>query len=231
MRLVRLLGCFLFIACLLTDRSSARAARTEPEYHRALPEAEILIDVGHGGIDGGTFAGATLEKDINLAVAGKLYLLLRAHGLTAIMNRTGDYALSDENRWHASRSRHNRDLVQRGQLPRELRTKLLVSLHVNWARNARTRGPLILHQDQGESYLLASFLQDALNAQQRTDRLPRIGKPFYLLRRVEQPAVIIEMGFISNVNDRQMLTTPVGQTKIAQAIAAGLRQYLTLAGN
>lgn len=191
----------------------------------ALPSTTVIIDVGHGGIDGGAHHGALLEKDINLAIASKLYLLLRSQGIPAVMNRTGDYALSDDNRWHRTRSRHRRDLSQRKGLTDEIGSELLVSLHVNWASNRGKRGPLVLHQSTGESALLAFCLQDALNRQQQTAFLPREGRPFYLLRGVEQPSVIVEMGFISNEADRAMLMDARRQLEIAQAIASGIRQY------
>ncbi|MUT66248.1 N-acetylmuramoyl-L-alanine amidase [Paenibacillus sp. NEAU-GSW1] len=190
-----------------------------------MPSAIVLIDAGHGGIDGGATADSVLEKDINLAIAQKLYLLLNSQGIPAVLNRTGDYALSDDNRWHISGSRHRRDLSQRRQLTEEIETQLLVSLHVNWTKNRTKSGPLVLHQGSGESALLAFCIQDTLNRQQQTSFLPREGKPFYLLRRVDQPAVIVEMGFISNESDRAMLTDPRQQLRVAAAIASGIRQY------
>lgn len=240
----------LALLCLLTTPQSTAAAYAAPPVEAGedsadadgytapavnagdiwtMPQAAVIIDVGHGGIDGGASHGDTLEKDINLAIAGKLYLLLRSQGIAAVMNRTGDYALSDDNRWHHTRSRHRRDLSQRRQLTEEINGELLISLHVNWARNSRKRGPLVLHQEGGESALLAFCLQDALNRQQRTNSLPREGKPFYLLRRVEQPSVIVEMGFISNDEDRRMLTDSRKQLEIAQAIASGIWQYKWIA--
>ncbi|MBW7454684.1 N-acetylmuramoyl-L-alanine amidase [Paenibacillus sepulcri] len=199
-----------------------------PEYHRALPTTDVIIDVGHGGIDGGAHYEDLLEKDINLAVAKKLYSLLRGYGIRTVLNRDGDYALSDDNRWHSSRSRHKRDLSQRSQLSGEIHSRLMVSLHVNWTKNPKRYGPLVLHQDQGESALLAFCIQDALNRQQNTNRLPVIGKPFYLLNVVKQPAVIVEMGFISHAGDRRMLTDPGRQQEIADAIASGVRNYVLL---
>ncbi|WP_424768959.1 N-acetylmuramoyl-L-alanine amidase family protein [Paenibacillus sp. sgz302251] len=190
-----------------------------------LPSTVVIIDVGHGGVDGGASAADVLEKDINLAVARKLYLLLRSQGIDAVMNRTGDYALSNDNRWHISRSRHRKDLSQRRQLTEEIESELLVSLHVNWSKKSSQRGPLVLHQNRGESALLAFSIQDALNRLQNTAYLPREGNPFYLLKRVKQPAVIVEMGFISSDADRAMLTDPHRQQQIAAAIASGIRQY------
>ncbi|WP_164779816.1 N-acetylmuramoyl-L-alanine amidase [Paenibacillus kobensis] len=201
-----------------------------PHYKRALPSAVVLIDAGHGGIDGGTNIGNILEKDINLEVGKKLYALLRSQGIRAVLNRTGDYALSDDNRWHMSRSRHRRDLSQRRQLTDEIETTLFVSLHVNWAKNSVKHGPLVLHQNSGESALLAFCIQDALNRLQHTNEQPRYAKPFYLLNTVNEPAVIVEMGFLSHAGDREMLTNRVAQTRIAQSISAALWQYLLIAG-
>ncbi|MGO4545725.1 N-acetylmuramoyl-L-alanine amidase [Paenibacillus sp. 2TAB23] len=191
----------------------------------ALPTTVVIIDAGHGGIDGGASAADILEKDINLAVARKLYTILRSQNIPAVLNRNGDYALSDDNRWHLTRSRHRKDLSQRRQLTEEIDSELLISLHVNWSKKSTERGPLVLHQSSGESSLLAFCIQDALNRQQHTAFLPREGKPFYLLKRVADPAVIVEMGFISSAADRSMLTDPVRQQEVAEAIASGIRQY------
>ncbi len=190
-----------------------------------LPSTAVIIDVGHGGIDGGASFKNVLEKDINLAIASKLYALLRREGIPVVMNRTGDYALSEDNRWHATRSRHRKDLSQRRQLTEEIGSELLVSLHVNWSKKSNVHGPLVLHQFQGESALLAFCIQDALNRQQSTSAWPEVGKPYYLLKRVQQPSVIVEMGFISSASDRAMLTDEEKQQEIAAAIASGIRQY------
>ncbi|TYP73734.1 N-acetylmuramoyl-L-alanine amidase family protein [Paenibacillus methanolicus] len=216
--------------CLLVMLSPAPASADDPipgpDYKRALPAAEVLIDVGHGGIDGGTVYNGLLEKDINLAVGKKLYLLLRSNGIRAVMNRDGDYALSDDNRWHGSRSRHQRDLSQRTELSRELDTTLVVSLHVNWADDRSASGPLVLHQREGQSALLAGFIQHALNVRQDASAMPRIGKPYFLLKTIREPAVIVEMGFMSNARDRALLTNPRTQLQIADAIASGVRNYI-----
>ncbi|MFC4810077.1 N-acetylmuramoyl-L-alanine amidase family protein [Paenibacillus sp. GCM10023250] len=198
------------------------------DYSRALPTAQVLIDVGHGGIDGGAHHEQILEKDINLAVAKKVYTMLRSQGIRTVLNRNGDYALSDDNRWNPGASRHRRDLSQRSQLTKEISTQILVSIHVNWAPDRTEHGPLVLHQNEGESALLAFCIQDALNRGQNTRGLPRVGKPFYLLNVVRQPAVIVEMGFISHEGDRRMLTDAAKQTELAAAIASGVRNYILL---
>lgn len=197
------------------------------DFRHAFPEPVILIDVGHGGIDGGTSYKQFLEKDINLAIGKRLYLVLKSHGYQAILNRTGDYALSDDNRWHNSRSRHMRDLAQRKELSKQVPSEIVVSLHVNWGRNKIKRGPLVLHQNEGRSAMLADFIQHSLGDMYeiRGNRLPELGKPFYLLKHAACPAVIVETGFISNAEDRTILTSPIGQQKIADSIYEGIAAY------
>ncbi|WP_426249477.1 N-acetylmuramoyl-L-alanine amidase family protein [Paenibacillus pabuli] len=195
--------------------------------HHAFAAPVILLDVGHGGIDGGTTDHGVLEKDINLAISQKVYLLLRSKGYAVIINRFGDYALSDENRWLNSRSRHRKDLAQRKSLSEEVSTDIVVSIHANWSPKSSARGPVVLHQNEGRSYMLASSIQNELNPLYETQRDVEWGKPFYLLNHVKQPAVIVETGFLSNARDRAMISDPNEQKRIAQSIANGIIYYLS----
>lgn len=202
----------------------------DKDLRHAFPEPVILIDAGHGGIDGGTSYEDIMEKNINLEIGRRLYVVLRSHGYRTVLNRTGDYALSDDNRWSRSSSRHMRDLAQRKELSAQLPASIVVSLHVNWGRNKSKHGPLVLHQNEGRSALLAASIQSALERFYNLDRasIPELGKPFYLLKHVESPAVIVEMGFLSNAGDRALLISRNGQQKIAEAIYAGITEYFTV---
>lgn len=223
-------GLFSFSSAVI---ASPRDEKLDADHSPYKPEHVfqkrfILIDAGHGGIDGGTSYRDILEKDINLAIAHKLYLLLKSEGIPVILNRTGDYALSEENRWSASRSRHQRDLAHRYQLSEEMPIDLYISLHVNWGRNPNTRGAVVLHQDEGRSYLLAEALQQQLNALHGRGayHLPETGIKYYLIRKVKQPAVIVETGFISNHVDRELLTSSRGQSLIAHQMKKAILYYL-----
>lgn len=196
-----------------------------PHAKQVLPAADVLIDVGHGGVDSGTHWNNVLEKDINLEISRKLYLLLRSHGLNVVLNRTGDYALSEDNRWHPTRSRHRKDLSQRRGLSEELGASIFVSIHVNWSSAGRKKGPLVIHRSEGRSAVLATFIQTSLNRQQNVFRLPQAAKQFYLLNRIQSPSVIVETAFLSNPDDRSMLTSIPGQNRLASAIADGILSY------
>ncbi|MFC5467286.1 N-acetylmuramoyl-L-alanine amidase [Cohnella suwonensis] len=217
----------LFVGALLlaTGWTGPTGERIEPPVEYTLPTADVLIDAGHGGIDSGTHWQNVLEKDINLDISRKLYLLLRSKGVKVILNRTGDYALSDDNRWHLTRSRHRKDLSQRHGLSDEVGASLFISVHVNWSPKGGKRGPLVIHQSEGRSAILAGFIQDSLNRQQNRFRLPQAANKFYLLNRVKVPSVIVETAFLNDPGDREMLTSIPGQNRLAAAIAGGIMSY------
>lgn len=193
-----------------------------------LPATAVIIDAGHGGIDGGAAHGTVYEKDINLEVGKKLYAILQSRGVPTILNRTHDYALSEDNRWHRTSSRHLKDLSQRMGLTREIKHVIFVSLHVNSVPNKSAHGPLVLHQPNGESALLAAHIQQELNDLFTTGKRPIAVKTFYVLKHVKSPAVLVELGFISNEHDRARLTSNSEQKKIAGSIADGILHYFWL---
>ncbi|CAM3488339.1 MULTISPECIES: N-acetylmuramoyl-L-alanine amidase [Brevibacillus] len=203
-----------------------------PESSDALPftPIQILIDVGHGGVDSGTTYGSLHEKDINLQVAKELYRQLTDAGYKVALNRSEDIALSEENRWLNNRSRHLRDLAQRRNLAKLIDPQLMISLHVNWSSDSKRRGPLMLYQSNEQSYMLAQLLQSSLNRLAETSHKPVKGKTYYMLRHNYCPSVIVEMGFISNARDRAMMTDSTGQKKLAQAIRDAVSEYITLTG-
>ncbi|MFD0678838.1 MULTISPECIES: N-acetylmuramoyl-L-alanine amidase family protein [unclassified Paenibacillus] len=191
-----------------------------------VTDVDVLIDVGHGGIDSGTLYGNIYEKDINLEMAQLTYNLLREKGLTVLVNRMNDYALSEENGWLRARSRHLKDLAQRSHLANEIHPKVLISLHVNWSKNSSIRGPLVLFQKTAPSQRLAESIQRSLNNMYGTSTEAVLGKPYFLLKHVHVPAVIVEMGFISNSLDREQMMEPQKQKKLAEAIVTGVTNYL-----
>ncbi|RAV06343.1 N-acetylmuramoyl-L-alanine amidase [Paenibacillus sp. YN15] len=200
---------------LLASPGASSAAPPE----LASPGARIVIDVGHGGVDSGTTYGTILEKDINLAVGLKLYSLLQSRHVAASINRTTDYALSDDNPGKNG-GRHRRDLAQRVEIANKLKPAFMLSLHVNWTANAARSGPLVIYrknQEQGKR--LAMKLQQELNRLYGTNTEPVASKSYYVLTHGRIPSVIVEMGFLSNKKDRQLLVTPQFQQKLADAIA------------
>ncbi|WP_409341735.1 N-acetylmuramoyl-L-alanine amidase [Paenibacillus sp. MBLB4367] len=200
----------------------------QPPQASAIPavmsDMDIVIDVGHGGIDGGAVNGDLLEKDINLQLGKLLYAELQSKGYRTVLNRTGDYALSEDNHWLRS-SRHRRDLAQRSLIANQLHPKMMISLHVNWAKNRNRNGGVVLYQNNSHSILLANLLQSSLNNLYGQTREPVFGKTFFILNHTKCPTVIVEMGFISNARDRRQLTAPAKQKQLVAALSVAVDQY------
>lgn len=218
-----LLIILLALILCVPNSQLASAARNDP----LLPSADIILDVGHGGIDSGTMVGKYEEKDMNLAIAKKTYKALVKRGYRVIINRTEDYALSDDNTWSFG-SRHRKDLTQRSGLANTIKPSMMLSLHINWSKKSNTRGPLVIYQNQSDSILLASLLQDALNQVYGTEELPVFGKKYHVLKYTKCPSVIVELGFLSNKSDRKLLNDSHHQAKLAKAITQAVEQYFAM---
>ncbi|HEY8414855.1 MAG TPA: N-acetylmuramoyl-L-alanine amidase [Thermaerobacter sp.] len=189
---------------------------------RAVGTAPVVVlDPGHGGIDGGThWEERVLEKDLTLRLARHMEVMLTASGCRVVLTRTGDYDLAPG--WDEESVR--RDLEERLRITRQARAAVLVSLHINAARDRSMRGPIVFYQHgDGASRRLAGQVQDALNAAfppgARNEVLPA---DFFLLARAGRPAILIEFAFLSNAADRRLLVTPAGQRRLAAAAVRGL---------
>jgi N-acetylmuramoyl-L-alanine amidase len=199
--------------------------------HPERPSFDVIIDVGHGGVDGGAVHGNVYEKHINLAVAKLLYDELDKAGYRVILNRADDHALSEDNSWLHTNSRHIKDLAQRKHLALELAPKLMLSLHVNAASDPSVHGPYVLYQRNNQSLMLADIIQHSLNRLHGiTHREPVKGRPYYLLNQSACPTVIVEMGYITNYGDRGALLTRKHQAEVAKTIRDAVDEYFTLVG-
>jgi len=192
----------------------------------------IVIDAGHGGIDGGTYTqDGALEKNINLQVALKLKGLLEKTGANVIMTRTKDVALDGLN--NKSEYRHRRDLIARADIINRAHPDIFISIHVNAERSSvNTRGPMVFYYRGSEkSRRLAGFLQKRLeeaygsSGQEVKARKPLPNSSLFLLCNTNAPGVIAELGFITNPRDRAILTNGGFQQKLSQYILYALEDY------
>jgi N-acetylmuramoyl-L-alanine amidase CwlD len=206
--------------------STTVKAITKP---KPLRGNKIVIDAGHGGIDGGTSSQDFREKDVNLSVAKKLYLELTGMGATVIMTRDRDTALDQLNT--SSDSRHSRDLFARNEIIVKSAPDLFLSIHVNAnPGNNRASGSIIFYNKQTpRSRNLATQLHNELNQvmekQKFTQHLP-LAATYYLLRKNLTPGVIIELGFMTNPQERNLLKDDHYQLELVRGISRGVRQYL-----
>ncbi len=171
----------------------------------------IIIDPGHGGNDTGAMRGKILEKDITLQIALKVRELLREKGFNhVIMTRTGDTTLS---------------LAQRVETANSHKADIYVSIHINASVKSEIKG-IETHYYTEAGYQVAKVIHKEL--MEKVDAVDRglFKSKFYVINHTEAPSVLLELGFISNENERNGLTSEKRQKESAQAIAEGIINYL-----
>ena len=190
-----------------------------------LPDGKlVVIDPGHGGIDGGTSNRGILEKNINLRMGHILRQVLENNHYRVIMTRTDDSDVT--NFVPPGGSRYQRDLRGRVRLVGRVQPCSLISIHVNWHQETWRSGAIVYYQEgETSGRLLAELIQKELNTIQKTQRQVRSAN-FYVLRNTNAPAVLIELGFISNPEDLKAMQDDTWLTRQAEAIMVGLEIFL-----
>ena len=186
----------------------------------------VAIDSGHGGIDPGKIsADGILEKDVNLAIASKLKILLEQSGITVIMTRADDnglYQESDSNKKAAY-------MKIRCSIINGSKSDIAVSIHQNSYVGEASKGAQVFYYKQSEEgKKLAGIIQkNMIKELDNTNK--RVEKPdsaYYMLRNTQVPTVIVECGFLSNREEAYKLNNDEYQQKTAYSIYCGIIEYL-----
>ncbi|MEC1178160.1 N-acetylmuramoyl-L-alanine amidase [Metasolibacillus meyeri] len=217
----------MMIVVYETSASDKRFFLPEP-----LGGVKIVLDAGHGGIDGGASKGDVIEKDITLAITEKVARQLKRLGAEVIMTRTttedvlAEHAPNEQ--FPTLRERKKQDIFLRESLVQKHNPDLFITIHANAIPNSKWRGAQVFYHKEGDARgeLLAKTIQDSIREHlQNTDREALSIKEVYLLKKVQVPAVLVETGFLSNDEERALLADEGYQEKMALAIARGIENY------
>ena len=183
----------------------------------------IVVDPGHGGIDSGASRGDVVEREITLAIGKRLAEDLSQGGAMVILLRKNQSDLAGDEFTGRIRERKQRDMAARVRRANEAKADLLVSVHTNAEPGSSWSGAQTFYQPGDEkSKLIAGAIQEELGrVLGNTKRKATAGK-YYILEKTHMPAVIVEVGFISNPREAQLLTQSAYQSKVAYAIFAGI---------
>lgn len=185
----------------------------------------IYIDIGHGGSDPGAMYKDILEKDINLQVGQKLEQKLLSLGAIVYLTRYDDYDLSVTHTINNKRS----DLSRRGNLINKSECDLFLSIHLNAEETGVWKGAQVFYNSKSEKNKeIAEIFQKYFKKELNSTRKAKIDNELYLLKRIERPGVLLELGFLSNANDRYLLKQENYQNKIANTIVSAIQDYFTL---
>jgi len=184
----------------------------------------IYLDAGHGGIDPGALYKNIYEKDINLEIVNKLKETLEKKGATVYLTRYGDYDLAVPNAINRKRS----DLSRRANIINESNCDLYISIHLNAESSSTWNGAQVFYDDVNENNIkLAKIIQEEFKKNTSTKRNYQITNDMYMYKRIKQVGVLVEVGFISNPNERYILKQNWYQEKISNIITNGILKYFS----
>ena len=169
----------------------------------------VMIDAGHGGTDHGAIRDDVNEKDITLDVARKVEKLLAKKGYIVSMTRNSDVYVSLEERVEASEV-FNPDVF--------------VSIHVN-SSNSETPNGIETHYYKPNSLHLAKCIHASLLNNVNAHDRGLFKSKFYVINHTTAPAVLVEMGFMSNPAERSQIITESRKSNTAKAIVEGIDEY------
>ncbi|HWP51884.1 MAG TPA: N-acetylmuramoyl-L-alanine amidase [Clostridia bacterium] len=179
----------------------------------------IIIDAGHGGMDGGaTGVDDILEKDINLSISKKLCSLAQLNGYDVIMVRSTDESVHEEGVTGVRKQKVS-DIHHRLALAKQHPDAIFISIHQNYFPKRSPWGTQVFYSTNNpQSRSLAQKIQDNIRNTLQPENKREIkpaGSNLYILSHTSNPAVMVECGFISNSDDSQRLQQPEYQQQLA----------------
>ncbi len=169
----------------------------------------VVIDAGHGGNDRGGSWGKVYESHLALDTAFRLERYLKMKGYKVVMTRRTDKYLS---------------LKQRSTFANKYKNAIFVSVHINKAsRTGATGIETFYYGSEGKK--LGQAIQDKMVSKVKVQNRGLKYARFHVLRTTKIPAVLTEIGFVSNYGDRQRLKSGKYHNEIAKAIADGIAKY------
>ena len=181
----------------------------------------IVIDPGHGGEDPGKVGiNGELEKDINLQIGMKVKTLLEEQGIRVVMTREDDRMLGDGKA---------QDMKERVRIIDNAKADFVVSIHQNSFTSPDAHGAQVFYYSRSEDgkRIAEATQKELLLMDTDNQRAVKSNDTYYLLTRTKTPVIIVECGFLSNLNEAEKLIDEEYQTKISNAIVNGIHSCLT----
>ena len=191
------------------------------------PERIVVIDAGHGGIDGGaTSCSGVKESQLNLEISLRLNDLFHLIGISTVMIRSEDVSVYTSGETIAAKKVS--DLKNRVKMVNSMPECLLISIHQNYFGDSKYDGAQVFYGRNPESQKFAESMQSALISALDPDnaRKPKKANGVYLMENINASGILVECGFLSNPEEDLKLQDPVYQKKLAAVIAAVTSEYI-----
>lgn len=195
-------------------------------YNQTKDKVVVMIDAGHGGNDPGKVSlNNDFEKDINLEIALKLRDILVSQDIIVVMTRETDTGLYEE----GAKNKKTSDMKNRVELIEEKQVDIMISIHANSYVDENVCGAQVFYyKSSADGENLAKHIQKNISkvSSLNNKREAKSNGDYYLLKKSNVPAVIVECGFLSNVVELAMLKDENYQRQIAWSIHLGLMEYI-----
>ena len=188
----------------------------------------VVVDAGHGVPDEGAEVGdGTTEAQTNLKIALKLQNLLEQSGCTVILTRSDENGIYDLESKSLKQKKIS-DIRNRVKIGNESSADIFVSIHLNKIPEQQYDGwQTFYNEKSAQGKELASQIQKNLNEsiQKENKRVASKIENIYIIKKVEIPTTIVECGFLSNPQEKELLLTDSYQNRLAWGIYNGIIDY------
>ena len=182
----------------------------------------IYLDAGHGGADSGAYYKNVKESDLNLQISKKIMKALKADGATVYLTRYDDYDLAVNHAYHRKRS----DLSRRANIINKSGCDMYISVHLNATTSETWYGAQVYYDSiNPENEKIAKVFQEELARYLNTDRQYKNNNTKYMQHRINRPGILLEVGFLSNPNERYLLQKASYQDKVAEVVRKAVVKY------
>ena len=213
--------CVALVLCLFLSHTGSKAVTVLVERSALNHRTCIALDAGHGGIDGGAVSISGIpESQINLEITSRLNDLLHFIGYKTFMLRSSDTSVHTEGTTISAQKIS--DLKNRVTMVENSKASLLISIHQNTFSDKKYSGAQVFYHSDPESTALAERLQSSFiqTLNPGSKRKPKPAKGIYLMEHISCPAILIECGFLTNVQEEALLRSDAYQKQLCCAIAA-----------
>lgn len=226
--IITLFSC-VTVAALAATVQAGKGAKAAETAASAETRQVIVLDAGHGGMDSGCVAvNGAYEKDINLDIVKDLGELLTLSGYKVVYTREEDISIHDDG-VEGIRNQKISDMENRLEIVKSYPDSIFISVHQNlYTEPAYFGAQMFYTTNNSSNRRLAQIMQGRFAAlQPGNDReIKLIDNGLYLFKTTEQPALLIECGFLSNPSDAENLSSPEYRKKVAFTIYGGLTEFL-----
>ena len=217
----------VFTGCLMLTVFGSHAITVMTESVPLKGRHCIIIDPGHGGVDGGaTSCTGALESNINLEIALRLNDLICLLGYDTALIRTTDKSIYTQGKTIAAKKVS--DLKERVRIVNDTEKAILVSIHQNYFTDSRYSGAQVFYANNSDSIALAKEVQKKMvsSLNPGSSRQEKKAAGIYLMDHINCTGILVECGFLSNPSEEAKLRDPEYQIRLCCVIATSIGNYL-----